>query len=101
MKTDRIPRAWLVAAAIAALTVTVATQERDRARIPDEHKWNLADLYPNEAAWRAAKDKLGAEIPQIKQFEGRLVSSASTLADALDREYALDKALSRLDVYAS
>jgi oligoendopeptidase F len=101
MKTDRIPRAWLVAAAMAALTATAATQERDRARIPDEYKWNLADLYPNEAAWRAAKDKLGAEIPQIKQFEGRLVSSASTLADALDREYALDKALSRLDVYAS
>jgi oligoendopeptidase F len=101
MKTDRIPRAWLVAAAMAALTATAATQERDRARIPDEYKWNLADLYPNEVAWRAAKDKLSAEIPQIKQFEGRLVSSASTLADALDREYALDKALSRLDVYAS
>jgi oligoendopeptidase F len=100
MKTGRIPRVW-IAAAITALTITASAQERDRARIPDQYKWNLADLYPNEAAWRAVKEKLAAEVPQIKAFEGKLASSASTLADALDKQYALDKELSRLYVYAS
>ena len=88
-------------AAIAALTVAAAAQERDRAKIPEQYKWNLADIYPNEAAWRAAKDKLAAELPQLRQFQGKLGSSAATLADALDTLYALDKELSRLYVYAS
>src|SRR5258706_7597762 len=101
MKTGRIPRVWIAAAAIALLTITTGAQERDRANTPDQYKWNLADLYPNEAAWRAAKEKLAADIPQIKAFEGKLASSASTLADALDKQYALDKELSRLYVYAS
>ena len=83
------------------MTVAAAAQERDRAKIPEQYKWNLADIYPNEAAWRAAKDKLAAELPQLRQFQGKLASSATTLADALDRLYALDKELSRLYVYAS
>jgi oligoendopeptidase F len=101
MKTGKIPCGWIAAAAIATLTITAGAQERDRAKIPEQYKWNLADLYANEAAWRAAKEKLAAEIPQIKSFEGKLASSASTLADALDKQYALDKELSRLYVYAS
>src|SRR5258708_9122928 len=101
MKTGKIPRVWIAAAAVAALTITAGAQERDRAKAPDRYKWNLADLYTSEAAWRAAKEKLAAEISQIKSFEGKLASSASTLADALDKQYALDKELSRLYVYAS
>jgi oligoendopeptidase F len=92
---------WIVAAALATLTITAVAQERDRTKIPDQYKWNLAELYANDAAWRAAKEKLAADIPQVKQFEGKLASSASTLADALDKQNALDKELSRLYVYAS
>ena len=67
-----IRRALTVIAAVAALTAASAAQERDRAKIPDQYKWNLADIYPNEAAWRAAKDKLAAELPQLRQFQGKL-----------------------------
>jgi oligoendopeptidase F len=87
-------------AAIAALIAGAAAQERDRAKIPQQYTWNLADIYPNEAAWRAAKDKLAAELPQLRQFQAKLASSAKTLADALDTLYALDKTLSRLYAYA-
>jgi len=93
--------ALTVIAAVAALTGSATAQERDRARVPEQYTWNLADIYANEAAWRAAKEKLSAELPQLRQFQGRLASSAQTLADALDRLYALDKELSRLYVYAS
>ena len=51
------------AAALTSLMLTVSAQERDRARIPDKYKWNLADIYPSDAAWRAAKDRLSADIP--------------------------------------
>jgi oligoendopeptidase F len=86
---------------IALLVLTAGAQERDRSKTAEKYKWNLADIYPSDAAWRAAKDKLAAELPQLRQFQGKLASSARTLADALDQQAALDKELSRLYVYAS
>ncbi len=94
-------RSISIAFAIVLLTLTTVAQERDRAKTPDKYKWDLTDIYPAEAAWRAAKSKLQAEIPQLGQFKGKLSSAAAVLADALDRLNALDKELSRLYVYAS
>jgi oligoendopeptidase F len=76
-------------------------QERDRARIPDKYKWNLADLYPTEAAWRAEKDRFAADVAQLKPFQGRLASSAAVLADALDKMFTLARTLGRLGTYAT
>jgi oligoendopeptidase F len=94
-------RSFVVALAILALTLSVVAQERDRAKIPDKYKWNLAEIYPSDAAWRSAKDKITAELPQLRQFQGKLATSASTLADALEKMSAFDKELSRLYVYTS
>jgi len=94
-------RTPVVALALAALTLTGLAQERDRAKIPDQYTWNLADIYATDVAWRASKDRLQAALPELGQFKGRLASSASTLADALDKLYAFDKELSRQFVYAS
>ena len=91
----------MLVAIFAAFVVAATAQERDRAKIPDQYKWNLADIYADEAAWRAAKDKLAADLPQLRQYQGKLASSATILADALDRMYAFDKELSRLNTYAS
>jgi oligoendopeptidase F len=96
----RPSRAFSTAVALVALSVAAVAQERDRAKIPEKYKWNLADIYPNDAAWRAAKDTLSAEIPSIAAFKGKLASSPAALADALDRVYALVKDLSRLGGYA-
>ena len=98
---NSICRALTVIAAVAALTAAAFAQERDRAKIPERYTWNLADIYPSEAAWRAAKEKVGADLAKLRQFQGKLASSATTLADALDTLYAFDKELSRLYAYAS
>jgi len=90
----------LAALALLLLALTGVAQERDRAKIPDRYKWNLADLYPSAAAWRAAKDSLQARIPQLGRFKGRLARSAGTLADALDMKSSLGKELWRLYSYA-
>jgi oligoendopeptidase F len=92
---------FFTAGAVAMLTFSALAQERDRSKIPDKYKWNLADIYPSNEEWRAAKDKLAAELPQLRQYQGKLASSASTLADALTKQAAFDKELSRLYVYAS
>src|SRR5213596_827816 len=82
------------------LTLTLMGQERDRAKIPDKYKWNLTDIYPSKQAWRSAKEQLAKELPQMKMFQGKLGTSAATLANALDKYFGFDKELSRLYVYA-
>jgi oligoendopeptidase F len=98
MRHFRIPA---LAAAVLAFAFIVSAQERDRAKIPDKFKWNLADLYPTEEAWRAAKDKLAAAIPKVAGFKGTLASSPARLADALDNANAISKDLQRVFLYAS
>lgn len=63
--------------------------------------WDLTPLYPDEAAWRAAKDRVAAELPKIKSYEGRLGENAATLREAMDHFYGVLKELKRLYVYAA
>src|SRR6185503_21191158 len=98
--TSRLRLFWTACAA-AALSLTAVAQERDRAKIPEKFKWDLADIYRNEAAWRAAKDKLTADIQTLGSFKGKLTASPAALADALDRIYAASQELGRLYSYAS
>jgi oligoendopeptidase F len=91
----------LTVAAVVCMSVLMLGQERDRAKIEDKYKWNLADIYPDVAAWRTAKEKVTAQIPAIRQYAGKLGSSPHVLGDALETMTRLDKELSRLYVYAS
>jgi oligoendopeptidase F len=75
--------------------------ERDRAHIAEQDTWNLADLYPNQAVWRAEKERMAARFPGLRAYAGRLGSSAAALADALDAKSHVEKELTRLRVYAS
>jgi oligoendopeptidase F len=84
---------------MAALTMHGAAQERDRAAIPEQHRWDLTDLFPTVAVWRATKDRLAADVPRLGTFKGRLESSPAVLADALDLQHALDKDLARASAY--
>src|SRR5947209_12183455 len=91
----------LAALVSVALTLTVAAQTRDRSQTPDKYKWNLAEIYPTDAAWRAAKEKLAADLPALRRYQGKLASSAATLAEALEKQADFNKELSREYVYAS
>src|SRR6476469_1222859 len=85
----------------AVLSLAAAAQERDRSKVPDKYKWNLADIYPDVAAWRTAKEKVSVEIPKLRNFQGKLAGSSAVMADALEMQSRLDKEVSRLYVYAS
>jgi oligoendopeptidase F len=92
----------VTAASVAAAGLPGGAQEeqRDRSKIADQYKWKLTDLYSSDDEWRATKDKLTKDLSLIDEFKGRLGSSASALADALETIARLDKDLSRLYVYA-
>ncbi|HEV2395547.1 MAG TPA: oligoendopeptidase F [Candidatus Sulfotelmatobacter sp.] len=85
----------------ATTTLPPQAAERDRNKIPDEHKWDLSPVYPSDESWRSAKEKLAAALPKLRQFQGMLSSSASRLADALEMQSDFDRELSRLYVYAA
>jgi oligoendopeptidase F len=73
----------------------------ERSEIPEKFQWNLADLYPSEAAWTAAKEDLTKRVPEIGRFQGHLGDSADALHAALSFQMDLDRDLSRLYTYAS
>src|SRR5215510_1593287 len=100
LRTSTI-RTLCVALVLTALTIAAGAQSRDRSQTPDKYKWNLTDLYSNDAAWRAEKDKLAADAEKLRPYHGQLGKSAATLADALDLQASLAKTLGRLYTYAS
>jgi oligoendopeptidase F len=85
---------------LAGLAVTITAQERDRSKIPQQYKWDLTALYPTDQTWRSQKEKLVAELPKLREFQGKLASSPQQLADALETQSRLEKELKRLSVYA-
>jgi oligoendopeptidase F len=95
----RLPAAAVVA--LCAFTLVVSAQETDRSKVSDKYKWDLSHIYPSDEAWRAAKDKLTAEFPKLKEFRGTLSSSPARLADALELGSRLSKEFARVYVYAS
>ena len=88
-------------AAVLATADVPAGQERERAQVPDRFKWDLTDLYPNEGAWRQAKERVAAQLPGVEKYKGRLGESAATLQEALDTIFGLAKDLGRVSLYAS
>ena len=97
------PEVYFIAAAniflISLVNASVAPG-RDRSKVPKQYKWDLTALYPTDQAWRSAKEKLSAELPKLKDYQGTLASSAQRLADALEAASRLEKELGRLSAYA-
>jgi oligoendopeptidase F len=89
-----------VALLLASQATPAFSQERDRSKIPDTYKWDLTAIYPSDEAWRSAKEKLVAQLPTLRQPQGKLTSSSKVLAGALENQSHLEKELTRLYLYA-
>ncbi len=90
----------LLSLSVAGASTSVA-QERDRAKIAEEYKWNLTDIYPNDDAWAKAKEQFVAGLPKIEEFKGTLSASPQNLYSCLNLVSGLAKEYSRLSAYAS
>jgi oligoendopeptidase F len=89
----------LVGFSLAAMGPASA-QERDRSKIPDQYKWNLADLYSSDAAWKEAEQELLGELTALRKYQGTLGTSAQQLLGCLDLVSQLNKGFARLSSYA-
>lgn len=98
MTTRAVRFSLIFLAAACALGLPIRAEERSM--IPEKFTWNLADLYPSDAAWKAAKEQAAGRIPDLARFKGRLGESAATFYQCLAAVMDLDQQLQRLSVYA-
>ena len=80
----------------------MATTERlpTRPEVAPADTWDLASLYPTDAAWEADFTAWEATIPGYAAHKGRLGTSAAALRAGLDFDLAVERAADRLGTYA-
>jgi oligoendopeptidase F len=62
--------------------------------------WDLTDLYPDWAAWDAARKGVLAALPRLGGYKGQLGTSAEAMARALADISDTEKTAARVYVYA-
>ena len=98
---QRIEQSTLAATLIALTALAPApAAARERSEVPEAYTWNLKELYPDEAAWEAARASLTARLPKLAAQKGHLGDSPAALLGALEAVSALRLDLERLYVYA-
>jgi oligoendopeptidase F len=71
-----------------------------RAEVPAADTWDLASLYPNDAAWEAAFAEWEKMLDGYTRFRGRLGESADVLAECLRFDTSVDRLGDRVGTYA-
>lgn len=96
--TEFSRREALTAAAMVSIAAAMPAWAQDAAA---GAMWDLADLYPNDAAWEDARKKTLAEVPSLAKYKGKLGESADTLAAFLVAQSDIGRTASRVYTYAS
>lgn len=97
--TELTRREALAAAALTALAAAAPAWAQDTAR--DTALWDLSEIYPDAAAWDAARKGVLDGIKGLVKYQGKLGSSADVLAEALVAQSDLGKTASRVYSWAS
>ena len=99
--TELSRREALAAAAAFAGAAAALPAWARQAAAPAGAQWDLTELYPNDAAWEAARKQMLAAIPGVTKYKGRLGDSADVLAEALSLQSDLGRTIGRIYTYAS
>ncbi|MBO9574164.1 MAG: oligoendopeptidase F [Sphingobium sp.] len=98
--TDLSRREALAATALAGIALS-APALAQQAAAAGGAAWDLTELYPNDAAWDAARKAALEAVKGLAQYKGHLGDNADTLAKALTLQSDLDRDISRIYTYAS
>ena len=63
--------------------------------------WDLSDLFPSDAAWKAERQAVIGLLPSLEAWRGKLSAGPASLKAALDAIYAVSGRADRLYLYAS
>src|SRR3569832_275620 len=62
--------------------------------------WNLEEIYPSTAAWKADQTKLEGQLKQLSGCAGHLGDGVARFKQCLDLRQDADKRITRMYVYA-
>ena len=100
MPTTRSPLALLpLVCALLFWAAPALAQEAPEA--VEGYVWDLTDLYPDPAAGQAEFEAQQARVEALREYQGTLGDSASTLLQALRSISGASKEVMRLYIYAS
>ncbi len=71
-----------------------------REQIDERHKWNLADIFPDDAAFEAAFKQVEAQVKRLPELKGTLGRSGDSLLKALATRYEVFADLEKVMLYA-
>lgn len=78
-----------------------AYSQKTREEIPDQLKWNLADIFPNDDAWREALNNIKGRLDEVEKYKGTLTKSPENLLNAMEYNTSISKEATKLFIYAS
>ena len=81
--TELTRRDALAAGALATLATSLPAWAQNAAQAAGAAAWDLTEIYPNDAAWDAARKKALAALPGLAKYKGRLGESADDARRAL------------------
>ncbi|HRN28075.1 MAG TPA: hypothetical protein PL018_15690, partial [Ignavibacteriaceae bacterium] len=79
---------------------SIFAQAPKRNDVPDKYKWNLSDMYPTLADWKADIKKVESEINQFASYKGKLGENSQNLLNALNSYFAMLKTFYKAGTYA-
>jgi oligoendopeptidase F len=91
----------LAIAAVAGAEETETLMWDSREAIPEQYRWNIADILPDETAFDATVAEVEAMLPDLAAFKGRLGESPEALADALDLTNEIERRAEDAFVWAN
>jgi oligoendopeptidase F len=97
-------RELIVASSLAGLAgaaPSVAGAVEPSAALASPAQWDLAELYPSDAAWDEARRAALAAVQKLPQYKGTLGQSPAGLKGALQATSDLHRTVNRIYTYAS
>ncbi len=76
-------------------------QVKERSQIDSKYTWNLADMYPDRAAWEADYKKCEQRIADVARLKGSVAKSPEGLLSFLTLSDELGVQFSKIGAYAS
>ena len=97
----KINKAFIQVIVVLFAGLSIFAQSPDRKDVPEQYKWNLADIYPSVSDWQTDVNMLNSEVDNFSVYQGKLGESADVLYDALSTASNLAKTLYKTWTYAS
>ncbi len=73
----------------------------ERTEVDTEYRWDLESVYTSDEDWEAAFEATRERVPELEQYEGRLLDDPGTLLAAFETQESVLREVSRVATYAN